>query len=137
MREWHVRHGLDCIHVEDPQIGLPLVKPIQGIMVRAEVLGRGLASSRSIEHAAQSHDAAMYAKAHDAACALVHHDEHPVCAQNGRFASKQIETPQTVLRMTDDRQPGRPESGSGRYRTTRMRRTTSFVMEMAKAKAIC
>ena len=29
-------------------------------------------------------------------------------AQRGRFASKQIETPQTVLRRTQDREPGRP-----------------------------
>src|SRR5438105_13661236 len=34
--------------------------------------------------------------------------QHPVCAQDGRFASKQIETPQTVLRVTEDREPGRP-----------------------------
>jgi hypothetical protein len=39
MREWHVRHGLDVLHAEDPQIGLPLIEPIQGIIVRAEVFG--------------------------------------------------------------------------------------------------
>src|SRR6266852_3316049 len=69
MREWHARHGLDFFHVEDSQIGLPLVEPIQGIMVRAQVLRRRLALSRSIEHSAQPHavhDATMYAKAHDA-----------------------------------------------------------------------
>jgi hypothetical protein len=67
-------------------------------MVRAEIFRRGLASSRSIEHSAQPHaihDTAMHGKAHDAARALVYHDEHPVCAQDGRLASKQIETPQT------------------------------------------
>ena len=41
MRQWHVRHGLDFCHVEDPQIGLPCVEPKQRIMVRAEVPGRG------------------------------------------------------------------------------------------------
>ena len=50
----------------------------------------------------------MYAKAPDATRPLVHHDEHPMCAQDGRFASKQIETPQTVLRVTEDREPGWP-----------------------------
>ena len=111
MGERHVRHRLDFPDVEDPQIRLPLVEPIQRIMIRAEIFRRGLASSRSIEHPAQPHaihDAAMHAKAHDATRALVHHDEHPVCAQDGRFASKQIETPQTVLRVTEDREPGRP-----------------------------
>jgi hypothetical protein len=90
---------------------VPLVEPIQGIMVRTEVFRRGVASSRSIEHPAQRHainDAAMHAKAHDATRALVHHDENPVCAQDDRFASKQIETREAVLRVTKDREPGRP-----------------------------
>jgi len=111
MRERHVRHRLDGFHVEDSQIRLPLVEPIQGIMVRAEVCRRRVASSGSIEHPAQPHavnDAAMHAKAHDAPRTLVHHDEHPVCAQSSRFASKQIKTPQTVLRVTEGREPGRP-----------------------------
>ena len=47
----------------------------------------------------------MDGKAHDATRALVHRDQHPVCVQDGRFASKHIETPQTVLRMTEDREP--------------------------------
>ena len=50
----------------------------------------------------------MHAKAHNTARAVVHHDEHPVCPQDRRFASKQVETPQTVLRVTEDREPGRP-----------------------------
>ena len=77
-------------------------------MVRAEVGRRRLATSRSIEHPAQPdaiNDAAMHAKADDATRALIHHDEHPVCAQHGRLASKQIETPQTVLRVTEDCEP--------------------------------
>src|ERR1700704_3986644 len=80
-------------------------------MVRAEVCWRGLASSRSIEHAAQPDavdDAALYAKAHDATRPLVHYDEHPVSAQDRRLASKQIETPQTVLRVTKALEPRRP-----------------------------
>ena len=31
-----------------------------------------------------------------------------MCVQDGRFAPKQIKTPQTVLRVTKDREPGRP-----------------------------
>src|SRR5713101_6447760 len=110
MRERHVRHRLDRFHVEDSQIRLPLVEPIQGIMVRAEVCRRGVAARRSIEHPAQPHaihDAAVHAKAHDAPRTLVHHDEHPVRAEYSRFASKQVKTPQAVLRVTKDREPGR------------------------------
>jgi hypothetical protein len=61
-----------------------------------------VAPSRSIEHPAQPdaiNHAAMHAKAYDATGALVHHDDHPMGAQDGRFASKQIETPETVFRV--------------------------------------
>src|SRR6059036_3688024 len=80
-------------------------------MVRAEVGRRRLATHRSIEHLAQRnaiYDAAVHAEAHDAPRTVVHHDEHPVCVQCRRLASKQIKTPQTVLRVTKDREPGRP-----------------------------
>src|SRR3989442_5182547 len=36
-------------------------------------------------------------------------DEHPMCAQYSRLAPKQFETPQTVLRVTKNREPGRPD----------------------------
>src|SRR2546428_4702865 len=38
MRKRDVRHRLDGLHVEYPQIRLPSVEPIQRVMVRAEVL---------------------------------------------------------------------------------------------------
>src|SRR4030081_451909 len=50
----------------------------------------------------------MHTKADEAARARIHHDEHPVWAQHGRLASKQIQTPQTVLRVTEDREPRWP-----------------------------
>src|ERR1700680_4203689 len=50
----------------------------------------------------------MNAKADDPTRALVHHDENPVCPQDGGFASKQVETPQTVLRVTEGGEPRRP-----------------------------
>ena len=70
-----------------------------------------LASRRPIEHPAQRqaiHDAAVHAKSDDPTRALVHHDENPDRPQYRGFAPKQIETPQTVLRMTEKREPGRP-----------------------------
>src|SRR5262249_1997842 len=111
MRQWHVRARLDGYAVEGSPSRLPLVEPVQRIMIRAEVRRRRLATHRSIEHAAQRdaiHDAAVYAKADDATRALIHHDQHPVCVEDRRFAAKQVETPQTVLCVTQDREPGRP-----------------------------
>jgi hypothetical protein len=61
-----------------------------------------------------------------------------VRAQDSRFASKQIKTPQTVLRVTKDReQDGPAESGFGWYRAASMRRTTSLWMGIPNARAIC
>jgi hypothetical protein len=96
---------------KDSQIRLPLVESVQRIVVRAEVGRRRLATSGSIKHLAQRHavhDAAEHAEAHDAARTLVHHHEHPMRVEDGRFAPKQIKTSQTVLRVTQDREPGRP-----------------------------
>ena len=80
-------------------------------MVRADVGRQRIVPSRSIEHLAQPqaiNHAVMYAKAHDPTGALVHHDEHPMGAQDRRFASKQVETPQTVFRVPEDREPRWP-----------------------------
>jgi hypothetical protein len=84
---------------------------VQRIMVRAAVGRRRLATPRLIEHLAQRHaihDAAVHANAHDAPRPLIHHDEHPVRVEDGRFAPTQIETPPTVRGVTEDREPGRP-----------------------------
>ena len=46
--------GFDLAHLQDPQIGLPLVKSKKGIMVGAEVLGHPrLPSNGTVEHPAK------------------------------------------------------------------------------------
>ena len=107
----HVRYRLDFSDVEDPQVRLPLMKPVQRIMVRAEIGWQRLAARRVIEHPAQRNpvnDATMHAETHNAPCPVVYHDEHPVRVEDSRFAPKQIHTPQTVLRVPQDGQPRRP-----------------------------
>ena len=96
MRQRNVWHRLDFLHVEDSQIRLPLMEPIQRIMIRAEALWQNLAANRSPEHAAQRcpvHSAAVYAKPDQASRELVHHHENPMASQDGGFASEQIATP--------------------------------------------
>ena len=108
MRGRRVRHRLDLFHVEDAQVRLPSVEFVQPIVVRAEVCRRRVTTRRSIEHSTQPHaihGAAVYAKAHNATRAVIHHHEHPVSAEDGRFAPKQINAPQTVLRVPEDREP--------------------------------
>src|SRR5262249_46800731 len=111
MREWRVRDSLDVGRVENPQIPLPLLEQIQRVMFRADVGWRGLAARRAIEHAAQPdpvHDVALHAKPHDATRAVVHHDEYPIGPQDRGLAAEQVETPETVLRVTEHREPRRP-----------------------------
>ena len=91
MRQRRLLHRLNSFHVKDSQTRLPLVESVQRIMVQAEVLRRRVAAGRSIEHVAQRHtidDAAVHAEAHDAPRTVVHHHEHPMRMQDGRFAPK-------------------------------------------------
>src|SRR6266478_9887304 len=62
-----------------------------------------------MEHPAQRYpidDAAVDAKPNHATRTLVHHDENPMCSQCGGFASEQIATPQTILRVAEKGEPG-------------------------------
>src|SRR5712692_7088063 len=80
-------------------------------MVRTQVCRWSVATCSSVEYVTQPHAihfTAVHAKAHDATRALVHHHQHPMGAEDGRFAAKQIDAPQTVLRVPQDGEPGRP-----------------------------
>ena len=51
MRQGNVGEGLDFGHLQNPQIGLPLVEPIKRIVVGAQVLRhQALASNGAVEH---------------------------------------------------------------------------------------
>src|SRR5258708_35799719 len=110
-----VGHGLDLGHFQYPQIGLPPLKPIKGIVVGAKVLGHlALPAKRVVKHPAKSDpvDASgMDAEPQDAARELIHDDQDPVSPQGGRFASEQIYTPDAVLELTNEGQPRWPPGG--------------------------
>jgi hypothetical protein len=54
MRQGNVGEGLEFCHLQDPQIGLPLVELIDRIMVGAEVLWQpALTSNGAAEHATE------------------------------------------------------------------------------------
>src|SRR6267154_4800509 len=54
MRQGNVGDGLDFCHLQDPQIGLPLVELIERIMVGAEALWQpALTSNGAVEHATE------------------------------------------------------------------------------------
>ena len=102
--------GFDLGHLQYPQIGLPLPKPIKGIMVGAEVLWHpSLPSNGTVEHPAKCDPidgSGMDAEPNDVAGELIHDDQDPVGPQRGRFAFEQIETPGAVFHVAQEGQPG-------------------------------
>src|SRR5262249_13535776 len=53
MRQRNVRHSLDFLHLENAQIGLPLVEPIQLILIGIQVFRQRLRMNDSIGHSVQ------------------------------------------------------------------------------------
>src|SRR6516164_5738136 len=115
MRQRHVSYGLDFHHLQHSKVGLPLVEPIQRIVVRAEILRQRWPLNGSLEHQAQRRpidSSAVNAKPDDATSELIHNHQHPMRSQAQRFTTKQVDAPQTVLRLTEKGQPRRT-AGSG------------------------
>ena len=82
MRQGNVGDGLDFCHLQDPQIGLPLVELIERIMVGAEVLWQpALTSNGAVKHATECDPidrASMDAETNDPSRGLIHNHQDPV-----------------------------------------------------------
>jgi len=103
-----MRHTLHLGHPQDPQVGVPLVEPVQRVVVGAEALRTRETSNRMVKHAAHGaaiHDASMDAEADDPPCVLVHHHERPMASPDRGLAPEQIDTPQAVFRVPQECQP--------------------------------
>ena len=85
MRQGNVGDGLDFCHLQDPQIGLPLVELIERIMVGAEVLWQpALTSNGAAEHATECDNidrAGMDAETNDPSRVLIHNHQDPESAR--------------------------------------------------------
>jgi len=81
MRQGNIGHRLDLGYLQDSQIGLPLLKPIQRIVVGTEVLWhRSVPSNGLIEHPAERDTidhSGMDAESNDPARALIHDHQDP------------------------------------------------------------
>ena len=103
MGQGNVGDGLDFGHLQNPQVGLPLVKPIKRIMVAANVFWhRAVLSNGSVAHPAEcglSDGSGLDAESNDPARVLIRDDQNPVGSQSCRFASEQIDTPEAVLHV--------------------------------------
>ncbi len=77
-----------------------------------------MSSDSMVEHSAQCHPidcARVNPNANDSPCELIHHHKNPVARQHDGLAAEQVDAPEAVLRVPDERQPRRP-SGS-RFRS--------------------
>src|SRR4029077_10728760 len=100
MGRWNVGDGLDFCHLEYPQIRLPLMEPIERIIVGAQVLRQpAMPSNGTVEHPTECDTidlSRMDAEPNDAARVLIHDDQDPMGSQCCRLAPEQIHTPKTV-----------------------------------------
>lgn len=110
MGQRHIRNRLDFYYLQDSKVGLPLMESIQRVVIRAKAFRQSRTSNRPCEHPAQRHaihDAAVDAKANDAARKLMHHDQYPMRSQRGGLAAEQVAPPQAVFGVAEKGEPGR------------------------------
>lgn len=72
----NLRNSLDFGHTPHPKVGLPLVEPVQRIVVGTEILRTRLPSNSVVEHAAHCptvNDSGMDTEADDPSCEQVAH----------------------------------------------------------------
>ena len=97
MGQGNVGYGLDFRQLQYTQIGLPLVEPIEWIIVGAQVLRHpALPSNGTVEHPTECGTidrSRMDAETNDPACVLIHDHQDPVGPQRGRLAPEQIHAP--------------------------------------------
>src|SRR5215471_2371476 len=108
MRPGSVWHRLNLPYIQNSKVRLPLMKPVQRVVIGAEIFRQTCTSYRLLEHPRERQaidDSALDPESNDPACVLVHDNQHPICLQGDRFTAEQVEAPQTVLHMTDERQP--------------------------------
>ena len=98
---------------QNPEVRRPTVRLEQRIMIGAEMSRCAPTMNGGVEHAAQV-DAidrtAVHADSDEATRELVHDHEHPVAPEHDGLASKEVQAPQAVCGLSDERQPRGPGS---------------------------
>src|SRR5262249_27866903 len=86
-------------------------------MIGAEMLRCVLTMDGGVEHTADidaGDGSAVHADANEATRVLVHDDKYPIGPQHDGLAAKQVDAPQAVGGVSDERQPRGPSSTRGR-----------------------
>src|SRR5215468_5607210 len=101
-----MRHRLELIDLENPEVRLPPMRLKEGIMIGAQMPRHAVTPDGGVEHAAQVDRrdiARMHAEAHQTTRELIHDHEHPIGPQYEGFAAKQVDAPEAVCRVADER----------------------------------
>jgi hypothetical protein len=109
MRAGHEGYGLDLVNFEYPQVRSAAMESEQRIVVRTQMLRERLSRSGLVKHATDRHAidvSRLDANADDPAREQIHDDHDPVALEHNRFTSEQIDAPQAVLHVVDEREPG-------------------------------
>jgi hypothetical protein len=109
VRAGHEGYGLDFLNFEYPQVRSPAMASEQRIVVRTQMLRERLTRSGLVEHATDRHAidvSRLDANADDPTREQIHDDHDPVALEHNRFASEQIDAPQAVFHVSDEREPG-------------------------------
>ncbi len=83
----------------------------QRVMVGTQVRRDALSGYGVIKHSAQRYPiyrTRLNAEADDTPSEQIHHDEKPMRPQYDGFTAKEVNTPQAIFHVSDERQPGRP-----------------------------
>jgi hypothetical protein len=110
-------YGLDFFNLEYPRIRSPAMESEQRIVVRAQMLRKRLSRYGVVEHATDRHAVdvrRLDANADEPACEQIHYDNDPVALEHDGLTSEQIDAPQAVLHVSDEREPGGSLISGGR-----------------------
>src|ERR1700681_262793 len=111
-----MRHGLDFVDLQNPEVRRPTVRLEQRIMIGAEMSRCAPTMNGGVEHATEVGTidrTTVYADSDEATGELVHDHEHPVALEHDGLTAKEVHAPQAVSRVSDERQPRRPGSAWG------------------------
>ena len=95
-----MRHGLDFVDLQNPQVRRPTVRLEQRIMIGTEMSRGAPPMHGGVEHAAKVgaiDRTAVHADSDEATGELVHDHEHPVAPEHDGLASKEVHAPTGCL----------------------------------------
>ena len=106
-------HGFDFIDLEHAQMRLPAMILEQRVMIGTEMARCAPTTNGGIEHATEAGPVdrtAVHSGSDDAAGELVHDHQHPVALEHDGLTLEEVDAPQAVCRLSDERQPRRPRA---------------------------